>query len=379
VLPETDNRFDQELVGWFALHRGDWSGTAAELLAVVKTRVDVSNDLWPQSPRSLYAYMESHTQVFRSWGMAILLPDGYPRLISIRSCQDEKPVEILPSGTAGFNRPSDPQTNPSVFASDQKNESTDFDQVSPATDVTFSQYIAPAKSHVITERSVKGIHAHEDNFERRIFDSIGETLFAVVEMRVRIEEQGLDLKSAIDLVVGRTQEITRSAGVAVGLFRQEGVVYPARAGVAATMGGLHFHANLFQSCRKTRQAVQLCDAQKHPQVGATCLQEGIGSLIIVPIFHNREVAGAMEVLFKERRSFSTDDVIDLELIADVIGGLGGIEQMEMNQGNVRPRQKRLRTSSRNSEIHWTKGGFSLSTERLTIRNTGIDGDRHTRL
>ena len=55
VLPfESDDRFDQELVGWFALHLGAWSGTAAELLAAVKTRVDVSNDLWPQSLRALY-------------------------------------------------------------------------------------------------------------------------------------------------------------------------------------------------------------------------------------------------------------------------------------------------------------------------------------
>jgi signal transduction protein with GAF and PtsI domain len=121
------------------------------------------------------------------------------------------------------------------------------------------------------------------------------------------------------MVVGRTQEITRSCGVAIGLLHRESVVvYPAGAGVAATMGEPHFQASLFQSCRKTSQALQLCDAQTHPRVGATCRREGIGSLIIVPILHNREVAGAIELLFKERGSFSTEDVMDLELIADVI-------------------------------------------------------------
>ena len=103
VLPESDDRFDQELVGWFALHLGAWSGTAAELLAAVKTRVDVSNDLWPQSPRALYAYMESHKQIFRSLGVAILMPYGYPRMISLRSCQDEEPASKPPSGASGIN------------------------------------------------------------------------------------------------------------------------------------------------------------------------------------------------------------------------------------------------------------------------------------
>jgi hypothetical protein len=35
---------------------------------------------------------------------------------------------------------------------------------------------------------------------------------------MQIREKGLDLKSAIDLVVRGTQEITRSCGVAVGLL-----------------------------------------------------------------------------------------------------------------------------------------------------------------
>ena len=46
--------------------------------------------------------------------------------------------------------------------------------------------------------------------------------------------------------------------------------------------------------------------------------EGVGSLIIVPIFHHREVVGAMEFFYKEMRFFSTGQVMDLELIAGVV-------------------------------------------------------------
>src|ERR1700738_4496577 len=66
------------------------------------------------------------------------------------------------------------------------------------------------------------------------------------------------------------------------------------------------------------EPLQLQDAQKHPRVAATCRRKGIGSLIMVPIFRNREAAGAVELLFQETRSFSTGDVMDLELIAGVV-------------------------------------------------------------
>src|SRR2546429_5105148 len=104
VLPESDIRFDQELVGWFALRGGVWSGTAGELLAAVKTRVDVCSDLWPHSSRALYAHIESHMQILRSLGVEACLRHGNPRMISLRGCQDEETARRPPSATPGFNR-----------------------------------------------------------------------------------------------------------------------------------------------------------------------------------------------------------------------------------------------------------------------------------
>jgi hypothetical protein len=317
MLPESDDRFDHEVVRWFTQHGGVWSGTAAELLAAVKTRASVGNDLWPQSGHALYAHMESHMQIFRSLGVEVLLRHGYPRIVSLRSCQDKKPAGRPPSGTSGINRTSDPPINLALLADDQKTSPAASGDVSPATIETFSQDIPIAKSG-LTKRFVNGKYADGDNFEGRVFENTAEALFAIVEMGRRIREQGLDLKSAIDLVVGRSQEITRCSGVAVGLLQHDSVVYPARAGVAATVAGLHFQANLFQSCLRTGKTLQLRDAQKDTLVGPTCQRESIRSLIIVPIFLNREIAGAMELLFKEMRSFSTGDLMTLELIADVI-------------------------------------------------------------
>jgi len=222
-----------------------------------------------------------------------------------------------------------------LLADDQKTSPAASGDVSPAASETFSQDIPLAKSGLVN-RFVNGKYADGDNFEGCVFENTAEALLAIVEMGGRIREQGLDLKSAIDLVVGRSQEITRCSGVAVGLLQHDSVVYPARAGVAVAMAGLHFQANLFQSCLRTGEALQLRDAQKDTLVGPTCRREGIRSLIIVPIFLNRKIAGAMELLFEEMRSFSTGDLMTLELIADVISeGLSGAAQIELKRGQGR--------------------------------------------
>ena len=103
------------------------------------------------------------------------------------------------------------------------------------------------------------------------------------------------------------------------------------------MAGLHFQASLFRSCLRTGETLQLQDAQKHPRVAATCRREGIGSLIMVPIFRNREVAGAIEFFFQEKRSFSPGDVMDLGLIAGVISeSLGGSKNVGVKLASVHP-------------------------------------------
>ncbi len=320
---------DQELAGWFALHGGVWRGTAAELIASVKIRLGVGNDFWPQSPSAFYGQIEARRTQLRSLGVDVTWHQGYPRMLSLRSC--EQTARKPPLGTSGINRNFNPAINLPRLADEQKVNLADAREVHAAATKSFSQHIPIAKSG-LPERFVNGKRAEGENFEESILENTGEALLAISEMRSRIRKQGLDLESAIDMVVRRSHEIARCNGVAIGLLQQDSVVYPARAGIAATMAELHFQANLFRSCLRTGQTLQLQDAQKHPRVGAMCRREGIGSLIIAPIFRNREVAGAVELLFQEMRSFSTGDVMDLELIAGVVSdALNGAVQIELKQ------------------------------------------------
>jgi hypothetical protein len=241
----------------------------------------------------------------------------------------EQTAKKPPLGTFGINRTFNPTINLPRLADEQRVNLADARQIGAAATKSFSQNIPIGKSD-LAEPFVNGRRGDGQSFEGSIFENTGDALLAVSEMRRRIREQGLDLGSAIDLVVGRTHQIARCTGVAIGLLQQDRVVYPARAGIAATMAGLHFQANLFRSCLRTGETLQLQDAQKHPRVAATCRREGIGSLIMVPIFRNREAAGAVELLFQETRSFSTGDVMDLELIAGVVSdALNGAAQIEL--------------------------------------------------
>jgi len=101
TLPDSDDRFDQELAEWFSGRGGVWSGTAAELLAAVKSAAGRGNDLWPRSARLLYAHVESQRQKLHTLGVDVLLRHRFPRIISLRSCVSEKPVRKTPMRSLG--------------------------------------------------------------------------------------------------------------------------------------------------------------------------------------------------------------------------------------------------------------------------------------
>ena len=332
MFPKSDDRFDQELAGWFSVRRGAWYGTAAQLLASIAKRSDGDGALCPQSARELYAHLESHKGMLQSLGVNVSLFHGLPRMISLRSCPSQPilsaplsdgfeveptsafPTDVLPPVDTPQERPADLR-----------------DAVPPANLAQKGDF--PAARSGLAGEFGKGKYADGDRLEERIFEDTGEALFAIAEMQRQIQEHGLDLEAAVDLVVGSARKITRACGIAVGFLPQEeSMRHPPQTGVAASKKGMHFHPNLFRSTLSAGEAVMLPEATKHPVLGAWCKRKGIGSMILVPIFRNREVAGAMEFLFPEKRFFSSGDVMDLGLIAGVISGsLAGVSNAGIKQ------------------------------------------------
>src|ERR1700680_2029203 len=180
MLPQSIDRFDQELAGWFSLRGGAWSGTTAELLASVRTRSDVDSSSWPQSPRGLFAHLESHRELLQSLGLDVLLHQGVPRMVSLRSCQKEQPPIQPPSGSLDLDRTSDGPINLSSLLEGQKAIPADSGNVGPAAGEAFDADNPIAESD-LADRFVNGKYADRDNFEGRIFENTGEEIFGILE------------------------------------------------------------------------------------------------------------------------------------------------------------------------------------------------------
>ena len=325
VLPESADRFEQALVEWFSLHRGVWSGTATELIAAVGT------DLWPQSPHALYAHIESRREILRSLGVDVLPHHRYPRMVSLRWCREEKPPRKIPSERPEIERTSDPPRNPCPIPAVQKPNPADSAKVSPAAS-EFLHPASPSAESDMAERLVNVQHWDGDSPERHVFENTAEALFDIVEMQSRIRQQSRDLTSTLELVANRIQEVAQCDGVTIELREQNHLVYFARTGIAVSMAGLQSETKLCGACLATGRVLSFPEVQKNVLVGAECRLAAIRSLIVIPIFHNQKAAGAMELLFKDMRFFSSADVMTLELIADlVVESLEGAAEAESKQ------------------------------------------------
>ncbi len=334
-MPESNSRFDLELADWFSRRGGAWSGTASELLASLRTSGD-GGSFSPLTSVELYVYLQSHGQQLRSSGVDVLLQNGVPRMVSLRSPQAE-PQRKSPPSASDLDCDSNPAIGPSSSTT-VSNSLSNAAIADPSGSESFRRGIGVKLN--LSEKFSAGTPDGEDGPKEGFFSNTGEALFAIVEMRRQIREQGLDLEATVDLVIGRAREITKCYGIAVGFLPQEIGTQPPT-GEAASRSGLVFDANLFQSRLRAGEAVQITDAQKHPLLGATYRRGGVGSLIMVPIFRSREVAGAIEFFFQEKRSFSPGDVMDLGLIAGVISeSLGGSKNVGVKLASVHPPEPR---------------------------------------
>ena len=249
--------------------------------------------------------------------MCIVLRQGVPRMVSFRSFQNQEPFSKIPSHAADLAYVPDPlSTSSSLTPSQKENDASRRDDGRTALKA-FDESVPKDESEV-ARSYLNRKPAARCEFGGGVFENTGEALVAIGEMRQRIREENLGLESAVDVVINRAKEITRSCGITVGFLPQQKGNQPAWTVGSSSFEGLRFDMSSFQSNLGAGEVVALRDAQEHPLLGAECQRAGIASLIIVPIFRDREVAGAMQFLFRERLDFSSGDLMDLGLVAGVI-------------------------------------------------------------
>jgi hypothetical protein len=146
-------------------------------------------------------------------------------------------------------------------------------------------------------------------------------LAGIVEVQRMVTRGELDLDGAMSLVVDSARDVAGAAGTAIGLLERDQLIYRAGSGCSATFPGSRVKASLTASAssKGSGEILRVENAQTDTRVqAAVCRQFGADALLILPIYHERELGGVFEVLFSEAHVFEDSEVRTYRLMAALI-------------------------------------------------------------
>jgi putative methionine-R-sulfoxide reductase with GAF domain len=144
---------------------------------------------------------------------------------------------------------------------------------------------------------------------------------AIIELVHLIMAGELDLSGAMHIIADRARDVSNATGIAIGLLKRDELVYWAGSGSASAYTGRHVVATLSVSgnSEARREILRVEDAQTEAGIGsAICRQFGANSVLILPIYHDRALAGVLEIFFSEAHAFDNREVYTYQLMARVI-------------------------------------------------------------
>ena len=147
------------------------------------------------------------------------------------------------------------------------------------------------------------------------------TLGKIVETQHHIQVRKLGLDESMSLVAQRVMEMGAASGAAIALVNGQSARYPAVAGLKAPAAGsiVPVGKALCSGCIQTAQVMRCSDIAVSTEVDtAECRRRGIQSLIVAPVFHEGEVAGALEVYYSTPHAYTEQDVHTCQLMAGLV-------------------------------------------------------------
>ncbi len=150
----------------------------------------------------------------------------------------------------------------------------------------------------------------------------GERFSSIITTQYDIATARLDLQSVMDLIALRTQELTQAGGVVIELLEGETLTARAASGRAASFLELREAGavGLSRECVRTGEILCCNDAEHDSRVDLhLCRRLGARALIVVPLLHEGQPVGVMQVQSPEPYAFSAMDVHTLQLMAGLIG------------------------------------------------------------
>ena len=148
-----------------------------------------------------------------------------------------------------------------------------------------------------------------------------EMLSAIMEVQRMVTRGDLGLDGAMNLVVDSARDVAHADGIAIGLLEGDQLIYRAGSGSSIDCVGSHVTASLTVSpnTRTSREILRVEDAGADRRIEASiCRQLGAESIIILPIYSDRDLVGVLEVLFSEAHPFEDREVRTYRLMSGLI-------------------------------------------------------------
>jgi len=145
---------------------------------------------------------------------------------------------------------------------------------------------------------------------------------STLELKHLINTGQLDLKMTMRLIAGCVRNVANATGVAIGLLESNQLAYIAGSGCATARIGRRVSATL-SVATNTRHKVEILrveNAETETRIeAAICRQFGAKSLLILPIYRDRALAGVIEIIFNEARVFDDREVCIYHSMANAAG------------------------------------------------------------
>jgi diguanylate cyclase len=148
-----------------------------------------------------------------------------------------------------------------------------------------------------------------------------DRLLAIIDTQNEIAATALDLDAVMSMVVRRAHALVGAAAAVIELVDGEELVYHVASGTAEQSVGLRLSADssLSGRCVELDELLYCADAASDPFVDRdACERVGAVSLVCVPLEHDGEVEGVLEVYDSRPRAFDEVDLQTLSLLSGVI-------------------------------------------------------------
>jgi hypothetical protein len=149
-----------------------------------------------------------------------------------------------------------------------------------------------------------------------------ESLAAILELQKSIRMGHLDVDGAAHLIVEWARSVANASGVAMGRLKGDQLIYTAGSGSAAAYIGRRVMATFSTSApnEEHSEILRVEDTTTDGRIeAAVSRQFGVKSLLILPIYRGRFVAGVLQVLFNKAHSFQNQEVRTYWILSGLVG------------------------------------------------------------